>query len=154
MRTQNGDLALDGAKYGIVNGNAKLVQDLRAQLLERMGTDSAHPGFGSLIDGGRQADGTEIPSPLGGIDWNRIVLDIETELRRIEKDYQSRQAARINSDRYIYSNSTLTPDEVLVGINGIQFQRVQDTLFVKVTITTASGNENTLNIPVGTAPIV
>lgn len=154
LKIANGDLALGGASYDTVTGHAKLIQDLRLQLLERMGTDSAHPGFGSLLDGGRLGDGTEIPSPLGSVDWNRVILDIEIELRRIEREYTNKQLARIDTDKHTYRNITLIPEEVLTGISNITFQQVQDTLFVQISLTTASGRQDTLVIPVGTAPVI
>lgn len=154
LKISNGDLALGGASYDTVTGHAKLVQDLRAQLLERMGTDPAHPEFGSLLDGGRLRDGTEIPSPLGSIDWNKVILDIEIELRRIERDYTNKQQVRLDADKHTYRNITLIPEEVLSEISNVSFQQVQDTLFVQITLSTASGRQDTLVIPVGTAPVV
>jgi hypothetical protein len=118
-----------------------------------VGTDSAHPGFGSFLDGGRAPNGVEIPGPLGSYDWNQVVLDIESELRRIEREYKARQSARMDGDIGRYRNVTLVPEEVLVSLSEIRFQQVMDTLFVEIKLLTATNIEQTLRIPVGTAPI-
>jgi hypothetical protein len=153
LRLQNGDLALDGTSLGSISGAQKLVQDLRCAILERMGTDDMHPQFGSLIDGGF-ANGREVPSLLGGNNWDHIALQVESELRRIATDYQRKQLDRIQQDRLTYGSSTLTPSEVLAAISGIRLVQAQDALLVQVSIQTATGEQQTLNLPVSSEPIL
>jgi hypothetical protein len=151
LQLRNGDLALGQARYGTVTGHTKLTQDLRCHLLERMGTDPTHPSFGSTLDGGRLEDGTEIPSLIGRMDFNRVILEVEAEIRRIERAHQDRQLARIESDKFTYGRPTLLPSEILVAVSDIQFAQVADTLMVRVTLQTGNETEQTIDVAVGTA---
>lgn len=148
LQIQNGDLLIGGATLGVVKGSAKLIQDLRCAILERMGTDDAHPGYGSLIDGGR-LNGQEQPSMIASSDWGRAVTVIESEIRRIATQYQNAQITRLRADKSTYGKPTLTPDELLMGISSIQFFQAQDNLLVKIGLTTGSNNTLNINIPLG-----
>lgn len=148
LQIQNGDLSLNGGSYGTVSGSQKLAQDLKCALLERMGTDDAHPNFGSLIDGG-VANGVEQPSLIATTDWTHAIALIESEIRRIINQYQASQVRRSENDRMTYGKPTLTPDELLVAISSIQFFQVQDALVVKVGIQTGANNTININLPLG-----
>lgn len=154
LELRNGDLTIGGTRLGAVTGSQKLVQDLRCALLERMGTDPSHRGYGSLLDGGRSLDGVEHPSLLGGMDWNRIALQVEAEIRRIASDHQDRQLARTSADRSTYGKSTLSTGEVLAGLKDVRLIQVQDALNVVVTLQIGSGETQTLNIPLSSEPVI
>src|SRR5437868_3509816 len=111
LRVSNGDLVLEGGKLGTVTGSAKLLQDFRHYLLERMGDDPLHPSYGSLIDGGRLTNGQIVPSPIGGVNWKMITLELESEIRRIAAAYQNMQLQRAKNDSTYYGKSTLTAAE-------------------------------------------
>jgi hypothetical protein len=149
LALRNGDLTLSSASYGTVTGEDKLVQDLRAFILERMGTDDMHPSYGSLLDGGRLPDGTEKSGPIGSSDIEFAQLEIETELRRIISIYQNRQLARAKDDRLTYGKTTLSKSEVLLAIQGINFRQVGDTLNVQLNLQTAANTTIPLTIDVG-----
>ena len=65
LKLHSGDLDLSGPDgYGTVSGPAKLIQDLRNWLLEPRGTDSFHPSYGSILDGG-MVRGVRVDSMIG-----------------------------------------------------------------------------------------
>jgi hypothetical protein len=128
------------------------VQDLRAALLEPQGTDDAHFNFGSVIDGGRRPDGTQIPSLLANVNWDLVALDLESEIRRISNDYQKRQVTRAQSDRLTYGSSTLSNNEILYSITNIDMIQAQDVLLCNITLQTGSGEEKIL-LPISAVPI-
>src|SRR4051812_37950439 len=105
LQLRNGDLALGGANLGIVTGSQKLTQDLRCAILEKMGTDELHPWYGSLLDGGMDAEGVVSPGYIGETDWELGALNVQAEIRRIAKQYQDAQAARLENDRLTYGHS-------------------------------------------------
>jgi hypothetical protein len=144
LQTRNGDLTLGDAHYGTVTGEAKLVQDLRAYFLEKMGTDNMHPGFGSLMDGGTRPDGTVIPGVIGLPNKELAELEIDSEIRRLFGNYQARQLARAKDDRLSYGKTTLHRGEVALAIQEIKYEAVEDSLTVTITVETA--RDSTIDI--------
>jgi hypothetical protein len=153
LEIRNGDLALRGIQFGKVTDNQKLVQDLRAALLEPQGTDDAHLNYGSVIDGGRRPDGTEVHSLLGSVNWERVAMELESEIRRIGNDYQKNQLIRAQSDRLTYGSSTLSNHEILYSITNIDMIQAQDALLCNITLQTGSGEEKTILLPISAMPI-
>ncbi len=148
LQLRGGDLVINGAKLGQVTGSAKLVQDLRCALLEHQGNDDMHPSYGSLIDGGMDDNGREVESLLGGMNWELIALRVESEIRRIAQTHQQGQLQRAKQDRYTYGDSTLNPTELLLNVSQVEMFHTQDTLLVRVHISTGSGQDVVLDLPV------
>jgi hypothetical protein len=148
LRLEHGDLSLSGASLGTVTNEQKLVQDLRCWILEKMGTDDLHPGYGSLIDGGVSPDGT-FSMGVVGESLDLVVLSVESELRRIVSEYQGQQLSRAKSDRFVYNKATLTVREVLLSISEITVSLSEDRLNVVLGLQTAAGQniDITLAIP-------
>lgn len=138
LQLRNGDLTLSAAHYGTITNEQKLVQDLRSYLLEKMGTDDMHLGYGSLLDGGRQPDGKIVQGVIGESDPDIAELEISTEIKRIAIEYQARQLDRAKADKNKYGKTTLTKGEVLLGVTKIDFVHHEDAIDVLVTLQTAS----------------
>lgn len=148
LQMQHGDLALGGAHLGVVTAEQKLVQDLSHWFVERMGTDTLHPGYGSLFDGGTKPNGQEVDSLIGSNEFQFTATLIESDIRRIVQEYQARQLERAKSDRLRYNKTTLTGGELLISLNDIQMFQDQDTLRVTLSITTGSGRSVTVDVPI------
>lgn len=133
LKVSNGDLSPAPASLDAVSGAQKLVQDLRLWILERMGTDDLHPRFGSLIDGGTTPEGDEIPGVIG-TDFAQGRAFVESEIRRICREYQMMQLARVKQDKVTLGRATLTPAEVLRDVTKIDFSQYEDALLVNVTL--------------------
>lgn len=140
LQLRHGDLALSGASFGTVTNGQKLVQDLRCWILERMGNDSMHPAYGSLIDGGIRPDGTIELGMIGETDPEYALMVIEGELHRIVSEYQAQQLARAKGDRFTYNKATLTAREVLLSLIGIEATMLGDSLTLTLSIQTGNGN--------------
>lgn len=140
LRLRNGDLSLGNASYGTITGEQKLVQDLRAYILEEMGTDDMHPEFGSLINGGRLPNGRVAQGVIGKVNNDLAQVEVESELRRLVNAFQSRQLQRAKDDKVVYGKATLTKGEVLLGVSKVEFRRNQDTLSVVMTLQTAANS--------------
>jgi hypothetical protein len=153
LQITNGDFAVRGSQLSVVTGAQKLVQDLRVTLLEKMGTDDLHLGFGSLIDGGTLPSGTVIPSIIGTSDPNLAAAAIRSDVKRICEDYQKRQVARVKDEKLKYNKSTLTPDEILVGVSNIAITQTTDSLFVTISLKTGAGTQTSLSVPVTNEPL-
>jgi hypothetical protein len=147
LQTRGGDLVISGARLGQSFGGQKLVQDLRAALLEHRGNDDMHPSFGSLIDGGIDDSGNEVASLIGTVDWDFAALRIDSEIRRITSDHQRQQAQRARNDRTTYGESTLTNDELLVEVQNVDMTRSLDKLLVQITVSTGTNQTATIDLP-------
>lgn len=146
LALRNGDLTLGQAQYGTVTNEAKLVQDLRCWILERMGTDDMHPNFGALIDGGTAADGTERAGVIGTTDIDLAQTLVESEIWRIVREYQAQQLARAKSERQTYGKTTFTKGEVLVRLEHVELQQSLDSLNVHLFIVTAADTQIDLSL--------
>lgn len=154
LELRNGDLNLSGTKLGQATGAQKLVQDLRCAILEPRGNDDMHPNFGSIIDGGIDKFGREVESVIGSSDWAFVALRVQNEIQRLSQELQQRQISRAKNDRYTYGESTLDPQEMLLALSGLQLLQVQDTLVVQVTLTTGSGREIPITVPVADGTVL
>lgn len=154
LQLRNGDLALSGNRFGHVAGPQKLVQDLRCALLEPRGHDDLHPAFGSLIDGGIDEHGREVASIIGSSDWDRIRVDIKAEIQRVVMEHQRRQVTRSKLDRQTYGESTLSENELLISIAGIEMAQAQDRLMVRVGLNVGNGSVAQIDVPVTNSPVI
>jgi hypothetical protein len=140
LQITHGDFQVESAHLGTVTQHAKLIQDFRCAILEKMGTDNLHPDFGSLIDGGTTPDGTTSNGVIGESDLGTVGLIIETEINRIARYMQRAQLERAKQDKLTYGKATLTPQEVLLQLNGIEMTQRQDSIKVVVGLVSASNN--------------
>lgn len=138
LKLRHGDLTLSGASLAMVTNEEKLAQDLRCWILEKMGTDSLHPSFGSLIDGGVRLDG-RVELGVIGTEPDTALAMIESELHRIVSEYQAQQLARAKGDRFSYNKSTLSLREALLALTNIEATMVGDNLNIVMSIQTANG---------------
>jgi hypothetical protein len=145
LRLENGDLSISGSRIGAVTGKAKLIQDLRNWILEHMGTDDLHPGYGSLLDGGVNPQGVVIQGVIGS-DLDIAEVEIRNEIQRIVSDYQALQLGRAKSDKQTYGRATLTPSEVLLSLDDIDIEQDMDTLKVTLGISTAADDNFELQL--------
>ena len=148
LQIANGDLAFNGADMTTVQGSQKLVQDLACCILEPMGNDPLHPGYGSLIDGGIGTDGSYTSGVIGAPNDTRAGNFVVSEINRICTQYQSQQQARYKADVATYGKSTISASEALLGVESITATASQDHLNVGATLQTGSGDQPiTLSVP-------
>jgi hypothetical protein len=147
---RNGDLSFAGpGGFATVSGQNKLIQDLRNWLLEPRGSDPMHQEYGSTLDGGTLADGTIVPSPIGGTFTRYELLTIENEIRRILSAYQTMQAARIRRDNLKFGGkNTFSTGEILRSVDEVKVTQVGDTAVVNVRITTGNGDNISFTQPI------
>lgn len=139
LQLENGDLAYGTNGFNTVSGSAKLLQDLRCALLEPMGNDPLHPTYGSIIDGGTDAQGNAVPGVIGATNNPASATFVNAEVQRLCRGYQAQQIARNATDVATYGKSTLTADEALLSLAGVSAQAVEDQLLVTATLQTGTG---------------
>lgn len=151
LQISHGDFQVESAHLGVVTNQAKLVQDFRCAILEEMGLDNLHPDFGSLIDGGTTPEGVTTSGVIGETDLDMVALLIESEINRIARYLQRAQLERAKSDKLTYGKATLTPQEVLLSLHGIEITQTEDRIKVVVGLTSASNNEFEVNLELPTS---
>ena len=134
LQLSHGDLKKNGNQLAKVANEAKMIQDLRCQILYEMGLDDLHPSFGSLLDGGVTPDGVTHESLIGLSDKKYAKALIYNEIQRIIADYQERQLARAKMDKMVYGKATLTRREVVQAISSIDIVENLDGLNVSITL--------------------
>lgn len=147
LALENGDLAIFGRGYAVVEGSAKLAQDLRLWVLERIGSDPATPTYGSSLDGGT-INGVEVPSLVGQQMTNSNVLTIQSIVSNLLQQYQQGQLTKMQAEIVQYGGkTTLSNDEVIYTVDGVSATALGTTVVVQASITTLSGQTLLLTIP-------
>lgn len=148
LALQNGDLSLSGSNLGIVTSESKLTQDLTCYVLTALGSDPAHPDYGSIIQGGIDGSGTLYQSFLDGLNDSATATRLIAELQRITLAYQNMQLIRAQADQNNYGKTTLTKGEVLLSVDQIVADLVEATVNLIVQITTAANTNVSVTVPV------
>jgi phage baseplate assembly protein W len=136
LKLEKGDIRLskDGS-VEIVNGNAKLRQDILKILLTEIGDNKFHPAYGSYV-GSLQ---------IGQVADERLVsLDIESSARNAVKNLMSLQRAQSR-------RQGMTPGEMIIDILDVSVARdeVDPRLYnIYVSVLTQSLTEISSNITV------
>ena len=138
LQLRDGDLVLGSGGLGIVEGAARLAQDLGCAVREEIGTDRFHPKWGSTLNDfiGREAD----------VDTASL---IQSEMGRVIQNYVVIQSDQITKDSDAGLRSRFKSGDVIVGIGSIQTQRQADKINVRASVQAASGETVTVTRTVG-----
>jgi hypothetical protein len=130
----NGDLSITAGKFDLVDGQAKLVQDLSMWLIERYRDDRFHPTYGSILDG-----------YIGGvINAQDTIVRVQSEVLRVLSNYQQIQLARFKQ-----VPTKFQPSELLQQVNGVDVSLNYDQVIVLIRITTAAKTSTTVTVGLG-----
>lgn len=144
----NGDLVIGpGRKFETVSGKAKLMQDLKLWVLERIGTDPLLPTYGSTFDGGI-IDGQPIDSFIGQLATQEAINNIRIAALELLDRYQTMQFDKMRSETLLYNGqNTLDADEVVDEIISVDVTQIGPTILVRVILSTLAGSNVKLTIP-------
>ena len=147
---RNGDLSLAGpGGFATVQGQQKLIQDLKNWLLYPRRTDPMHPDYGSILAGGTLPDGSPAGSMIGDLMTSEALVEIESETRRILQAYQQQQLDRLTNESALYGGkNTFSAGEILASVLNVTTQQIADTVIVICSIQTADGSQLTFSQPV------
>lgn len=138
LALRDGDLVLAQGGYATVSGPPMIVQDLRCGLLEPLGNDRFHPGYGSEAD-----------TFIGVTTEQEAQFGVQQEVTRVVQNYVAVQRDRIERDALTGVKSRFKTDEVVQNIDSIAVRQVNDVLYVRVTLSTISGEHVELISAVG-----
>lgn len=135
LRLADGDLVIGTNRdYAPVTGAAKVMQDLRGALLEPLGNDRFHLGYGSRLE-----------SFVAMVGDEGAIYEVEQEVRRVVANYAAIQRDRIEAETYGGVPTTFTTDEVVDTISGVSARVSNETVRVSVVVGTAAGGQIVLS---------
>lgn len=130
FQLQNGDLVLAGDRFAMVEGIARIQQQLGLGLREPYGSDRFHPGWGSMI-----------PEWIGRAIQGNVQDEVKTEIVRVVRAHIMVQNSLLKKASSVGQKTPITMDEVIAEITEIRFRQDQDNLIVKVGLRTAGFQE-------------
>lgn len=135
MRLDDGDFVIGSSSdYQMLVKTPKVEQDLRCALIEPLGNDRFHPGWGSSL--------TEfIAQPLDPA----LELTVTTEVNRVLGNYAAVQRDKIEADMYSNAETRFTTEEVLASVLGVKTTTDRDGLRIQIGVATASGDVVTVD---------
>lgn len=137
LKIEHGDLGIEGTELAKVEGANKLQQDLACAILTPIGFDELHPLFGSILVENLLNNG--ILDLIGTKNFPRAATLVNSELRRICRNYQQEQIERNERDAIEFGKHTLTPNEILVAVRAINF--AQEETHLRCELVLEIGNE-------------
>lgn len=129
LQIKSGDLAIGPGGVQLVEGQARVVQDLSIASIEPFGCDRFHPGWGSVF-----ANYIGLPSTA------ELEMLVRSEAVRIASNYMVEQARTLDEDAAAGRQPRLSSDEILNAITKVEVEQALDRLNVRVSLRTLSGN--------------
>lgn len=146
LRLLNGDLVKgNGNSLSTVTGPEKVAQDLFAWFLEPHGTDPLNPDLGSFID---HPEGVVVY--LKGQEYvlpNNYADLVISEINRLLNEYVKRQGIRIRLEAGLYEGKTTFTENEIIDNYQVEYDQVEDTLFVNIYLSFSDGENVQLEIP-------
>ena len=135
MLLDDGDLAIGTSNdYQMVSDVSKTRQDIRCALLEHLGNDRFHPGWGSTLE-------DSIGVPL----TDAVRSGIYSEVNRVICNYAAVQRDKIESAMISGEDSQYSTDEVLSAVTGVNVDQNLDSLSIQVGLRALSGSTTSLS---------
>ena len=124
----------DGGDYAVKRGVAKVTQDIRCALLEPLGNDRFHPGWGSTLDDfvGLVAD------EYSAFDAQQEVYRVILNYMAVQQDKADAQIASGNQNLYSYAEIVAEVKEVTASLR-------YDTVAIEILLENLAGNVVTVN---------
>ena len=128
MRIEGGDLVPGPGGFETITGPAMVAQDLRGALLEPLGNDRFHPGYGSTID-----------TFIGQPQTEEVLFEVEQEVVRVTDNYAAVQDDFLRRSAWD-NRPARSSDEIFARVGEIIFDPTPTRLGVNITIQTIDGS--------------
>lgn len=129
----NGDFVIGKGGFAMVSGRDKVKQDLSLAVAEALGVDRFHPGWGS-----------QLTDYVGSPQDEMTASSIKAEIGRVVQNYIAVQVQQMQADSLADRPTRFSADEVVRGISSIQVTPQWDSTYIKVVVTTLSGDQVTV----------
>lgn len=127
---KQGDLVLTGDRFAMVDGAARVQQQLSLALAEPFGGDRFHPRWGSVLH-----------NWIGTTIGQNTTEYIQAEVNRVIRNFIMAQNAALAQRSSLNRKPTLTLDEIISEVTEIRVEQNADAMIVKVGIRTSGQQE-------------
>lgn len=131
---RDGDLVVGQGGLALVEGPAKVRQDLSLAAAEPYGCDRFHPGWGSLLE-----------SYVGMSDSDEGAALIKSEVSRVVQNYMAVQGYNLRQDQMAGRANRYDASELVDRVSDIKVRQTFDRFYVSVEIRTFGGATVTLS---------
>lgn len=128
LALQSGDLVVGSDGHKTITGSQRIRQDLALALGEAYGNDRFHPTWGSTL-----------PNYIGRPMSSDSEMLVRSEVARVVQGYIDTQRAEVLNDNLTGRRSRFTTADVVSRLNAISTVLRYDTIKVKISLTTKSG---------------
>lgn len=130
MWLDDGDFVIGSSSdYQMITNASKVKQDLRGALLEPLGNDRFHRGWGSSLS-------DFVSQPLTSF----LRMGVLAEVNRVIGNYAAVQRDQIEADMYSESTSRFSTDEIISSVIGVETKQHYDSLGVTIGVSTVAGS--------------
>lgn len=124
---RDGDLVLSGDRYAMVEGVARVQQQIGLCLREPFGSDRFHDRWGSVL-----------PTWIGRVIEPGVDLEVRSEVIRVIKNFIRAQDDAVRSRSVRGLRPVTTSEEMITDVTDIRVEQREDALLVKVTLRTGA----------------
>lgn len=128
LALSGGDLVIGPDGLQMIDGAAKIRQDLALALAEQYGTDPYNPGWGSVL-----------PQYVGLPGSDETPMLVQAEVNRILQQYITNQRARLSAAVANNQAQTISTAEMIRSVDSVDVSVTYDRVAVLITLTTMAG---------------
>jgi phage baseplate assembly protein W len=125
---RDGDLVPSHRDFLMVRGAGKVAQDLRCALLEPLGNDRFHTGWGSSLQ-----------NFIASIADEGTRMEIEAEVNRVISNYAAIQRDKVEADISGDEDSRFTTSEILSRVQNVTVSVASETVNINISLRTVAG---------------
>lgn len=138
LRLIDGDLQISGGSYLLCDGAVKTEQDVTCALVEPLGNDRFHPGWGSTLHNFIGLPGTDT-----------TLFQVQQEAMRVVSNYQAVQYDQVQADALSGTHSRFSTSELIGQVTSVDVQGLLDTFTITIAIQTIDEEDLVLTASVG-----
>lgn len=135
---RNGDFVFDHGGFQMVEGAAKVEQDLGLAVREAYGTDRFHPQWGSIMN-----------TYIGFSIDDQMPHLLEAEMRRVVQNYVAIQQLQLQQDATAGRKSRYGTNEIIVRVDHVSIVQQYDGMHLQALISTLGHQEITIATSAG-----
>jgi len=134
LALSNGDLVVGPGGLQLLDGPAKIRQDIALALGENYGDDPYNPGWGSVLL-------RYIGEPI----TDDLPMLVQAEVNRILQQYITNQQQRLAAAALNNQQHTISTSEIIRTVNSVDVSVQYDTITVLIDLTTMAGQTMTIS---------